>query len=457
MGLACSSINKYKNKKQYNWNDLSKNTISLILNFLTLLDLASLRIIQKRLQNIKGIFSNLLIYSKIITCFESEQILNLVYKNQVKTIIFEYEYHELQMKIISKFAHLEILKLNYIIYLKKVKLQNSLKYLQHLKYLKYLEINNCCITSIDLEYLSGLVNLQELVFQDCSISVSSFNTLINVQKLILNNCIIFDKTSEYFLKIYKNINELVINSCSIFDNSLHHLGIMTNLKALTIIDYGLIIRLVLSSECLQYIANMEKLEYLHLSCRYMTKDNLEYLINLTKLKCIKLCFSNGYTMGDNLKYLYKMKQLTSLSITIDECDKLHGINYLVNLNLQELYLINFCLTIDNIKIIATLNLRKLTLHNCIIPYNGLKYLEKCKNLQYLDLSCLNVTNKELKCIANMKNLQNSLEYISVHKCYNVSLNGLKHFKKLRSLKQISTNYVNKTELKKLFPNVIISY
>ena len=237
----------------------------------------------------------------------------------------------------------------------------TLKYIASLTWLKKLRLEKCDgITEEGLEYLSGLIHLEELQLGWFYADLKSLENLINLQNLSL--ICAPPQSTQYLSKLLK-LKTLRFGS-SIVEEDIQNL---LSLKQLESLDLS---HCKISDQSLQYLSSLEQLQYLDLSFTDITDVGCSHLMKLKKLQFLNL---EGCS------------QITSL-----------GVGYLSELP----------------------ELRSLNLSECInICDRGLLSLANCKHLEELKVyKCDSITDRGIASFSGLKHLR----HINAIQCRNLS-------------------------------------
>jgi len=140
----------------------------------------------------------------------------------------------------SHFAHLKKL-----VSLEKFSIEHSddehaadavCEHLGEMMSLKVISIFSCqYVTDSALNYLAGLINLQELSITDMTLisglALASLNTLSSFRKLDLSHTYLGGESFVAIASI-KTLEELILDGCGIDDDDFYHISTLTNLKKL---------------------------------------------------------------------------------------------------------------------------------------------------------------------------------------------------------------------------------
>ena len=328
--------------------------------------------------------------------------------------------------------------------------------------------------------VGGLSNVRNLEILDCSYSpISNSNVFVEIclmkslTSLDISHCIEINDEVLLPLSLMTSLISLNMQHCVLISNDgLQYLSTLTNLKHLDL-SYGNNI----DNSGLIFLIHLVNLKYLNLrTINISSLTFLESLVNITELDLSYSCRLSNYgfssiscltnlsflrlthcdllTNNEGLCHLSKLFKLTSINLSNCRITSLSSLASLVNLTSLDLslcclltdnglssisHLINLTyLDLSNSKVdvgfVYLSNLTKLKLLNLFCSnFSQLSFLNALLNITHLDLGlCYYITDKELKPISNLTNLQ----VLSLKRCGNLTYDGyqyLKTFPHLRNL------------------------
>jgi Leucine-rich repeat (LRR) protein len=356
--------------------------------------------------------------------------------------------------------------------------------LQHLPNLEEISIDGLNkINTMSLCYLSKIPSLKKLsiigkkVTDDGLIYLKDFPQL---KMLMLGNTEITDSGLQFFSNLQK-LEDLDLYNTNVTDEGIPHLVPLKSLRQLTLGKHPLSKKEPITEKAAAYLAQIQTLEYLDLESITATDYALSELSKLPNLKSLYASTGrSGKPITDQgLNHLSKIKSLELLRINTkagtDEglaalaqlpnlkklsltCPKItdKGLSKIANMkNLQKLSLsvsrydypeLTF-ITISDLGCLNEMtNLKSLVLTGVIQDGSGLN-ISQLRNLEKLSISCKSsfekrgksvfpiyqsFTDKDLACLANLKNLRSLI----LHGSESITDKGLVHLKDLTKLKTL---------------------
>lgn len=197
----------------------------------------------------------------------------------------------------------------------------------------------------------------------------------------------------------------------------------------------------INNDEINFISNLEYLQYLKFSNTTIPDAGVKYLSKLTHLKYLYLNICNSIT-NIGLSYLFHLTSLETLHIDSEQFTD-EGLVYLSHLtNLKELN-INFPITGSGLRYLFILeNLESLSLNGENFMDENLEYLLKFPKLKNLKLQLYEGNTYALKEISNLR----QLEHLELIHCFDKTpLDSLSNLTNLRRLTLYYCNNVNDSE------------
>eukprot|EP01129_Flabellula_baltica_P013504 TRINITY_DN6279_c0_g1_i2.p1 TRINITY_DN6279_c0_g1~~TRINITY_DN6279_c0_g1_i2.p1 ORF type:complete len:1093 (-),score=167.02 TRINITY_DN6279_c0_g1_i2:76-3354(-) len=325
--------------------------------------------------------------------------------------------------------------------------EQDMKYIGDMKNLRRLNLSSATLNKVSsLKYLSNLVNLEEVYFEEVDVSNMDFaQNWTSVKTLGLKNSAITDNS----IRNIEHLNELdgififsifpgkSLEKFAYLEHITFHSSKVTDDAILSITDKCKYITSValyncdaLTNDSLQYISFLKKLVNLQVSRCRVDDSGFEKLVHNTNLTSINV---GGLRKLVNFPFGHFTKLK---SLRIDSCqnvsyDTIFGLSSLVELNTLNLNLTRF---VEDKAFEGLVNCRYLTdlnLSNC----HKLGSVDVCKGISflvYLKRLLLSVTKITDEGFLHLATLQNLTE-LNVHLCFKLTEQGLTEISKLTNL------------------------
>jgi tRNA A-37 threonylcarbamoyl transferase component Bud32/Leucine-rich repeat (LRR) protein len=306
----------------------------------------------------------------------------------------------------------------------------GLKYLAGLKNLQHLHVGGTGITGEGLKHLGGLQDLQTLGLSGMKVTPAGLKHLAGLKKLqrlgIAN-----DQVTDEVLEVLHQSRQLHILQLPTGDGNSQPPSDEA-IAAIVIANEGRngSDRYGITNKGLQYLAGLKGLKRLCLSDLPITDEGLQHLAGLTSLQ--ELCLRKLKITEAGLKHLSGLKQLNLLGHDGAVTDELLAVLH----QSRQIHILGSAVGDGNKRplsddaIVSFAAGRQSPGHR--ITNKGLKYLAGLKNLQHLNVSDSGITDEGLKHLGGLQDLQ-TLDLYGVK----ATPAGLKHLAGLKKLRRLN--------------------
>lgn len=281
--------------------------------------------------------------------------------------------------------------------------------------------------------LDLLPNLERLVLSDYEFTQGVLeHKLEKLKTLKLSRCQIDNRVISKILCLYPNLKHLEMTNCDVtFDGMLHNTSKLNFLKVSGC--------KIADKEVAKIFNLFQDLEELDLSDCKFTGEGLDQCSKLEKLKSFNLSGSQVTDRGLK-KFIGLLPNLESLDLSSCPIQELGELNKLSKLNSLILY------SCENFNdkgldhLIKLQNLEILDLSRCNLSEKAFEKLSKFKKLKSLTLmGCRHVTDGVLKKLAESQ----PLETLNLQFCLRLTKEGIEKFNKQKTLKGLYLTPIEK--------------